>query len=79
MSRVINAIFEDGVFKPLQKVDMQEHEKVSLKVIDLADWQARFDRIIAKIHHKAAQYSSQEIESDMHQAVVEVREEKRGH
>jgi len=78
MSRVINAIFEDGVFKPVQKVDIQEHERVSLKVIDLADWQARFDRIIARIHHKTAQYSSKEIESDIHQALVEVREKRRG-
>jgi hypothetical protein len=31
MSKIIDAIFEDGVFKPVQTVEVKEHEKVSLK------------------------------------------------
>lgn len=30
MSKVINAIYEDGVFKPLEKVDIKEHKKVKI-------------------------------------------------
>jgi predicted DNA-binding antitoxin AbrB/MazE fold protein len=30
MSKVIDAIFENGVFKPLEKVDIKEHEKVKV-------------------------------------------------
>jgi len=30
MSKVIDAIFENGVFKPLEKVDIREHEKVKV-------------------------------------------------
>lgn len=30
MTKVINAIFEDGVFKPLEKVDIKEHEKIKI-------------------------------------------------
>ena len=78
MSRIINAVFEDGVFKPLQKVNVKEHEKVVIKVLDWADWQSRFDSIIQKIHRKSMQYSSEEIESDIQQAVAEIRKEKRG-
>lgn len=79
MSRVINAIFEDGVFKPLQKVDIKEHEKVSIKVVHLDDWQKRFNQIIEKIHKKTMQFPSEEVEADITQAMKEVREGKRGY
>ncbi len=65
MSNIIDAIFENGVFKPLQKVEVKEHEKVAIKIISLDEWQRRFNRIIEKIHKKAAQYTSEEIESDI--------------
>ena len=37
MSKIIEAVYEDGVFKPLQKVELKEGEKVKilLKKIDL--------------------------------------------
>lgn len=79
MSKVIEAVFEDGVFKPLQNVEVKEHEKVAIKIISLDEWQARFNRIIEKIHKKTVKYSSEEIESDIAEAIKEVREAKRGH
>ncbi len=78
MSKVIYAIFENGVFKPLQDAGIKEHERVEIKIISLDEWQTRFNRIIKKIHKKAAQYSPEEIESDITQAIKEVRKEKRG-
>ena len=78
VSRLIDAIFEDGVFKPLQKVDIKDHEKVTMKILDLDEWQLRFARIIEKMHKKSAQCTSEEIEADISQAMNEVREEKRG-
>ena len=30
MSKVINAIYEDGVFKQLEQVDIKEHKKVKI-------------------------------------------------
>ena len=78
MSKIINAIFENGVFKPLQEVQIKEHERVEIKIISLDDWKTRFSRIIDKIHKKAAQYTPQEIESDIAEAIKKVREEKRG-
>ena len=37
MPKIIEAVYEDGVFKPLQKVELKEGEKVKilLKKIDL--------------------------------------------
>jgi predicted DNA-binding antitoxin AbrB/MazE fold protein len=32
MPKIIEAIYENGVFKPLQKVDLREGEKVRIKV-----------------------------------------------
>lgn len=79
MPKVIDAVFEDGVFKPLQSVDVKEHEKVAIKILSLDEWQSRFNRIIEKIHKKAAQYPQEEIEADIAQAIKEIREQKRGH
>ncbi|HOG39570.1 MAG TPA: antitoxin family protein [Syntrophorhabdaceae bacterium] len=76
MAKIINAIFEDGVFKPLEEIDIKEHEKVMIRIVKTDDWQHRFDEIIKKIHSKTAQYSYDEIEADISQAVREVRQEK---
>lgn len=78
MSQVMEAIFENGVFRPLQKVDAREHEKVEIKILSHDEWQSRFSRIIEKIHKRAAQYKAEEIESDISEAIREVREGKRG-
>jgi predicted DNA-binding antitoxin AbrB/MazE fold protein len=43
MSKMINAVFENGVFKPLEKVDIKEHERFQIIVKSKAD----------KIHRKA--------------------------
>ncbi|HBH60821.1 MAG TPA: antitoxin [Nitrospiraceae bacterium] len=78
MAKVIDAIYENGVFKPLEKVDIKEHEKVEIKIVSRDDWQQRFDRIIGKIQEKSSQFSPQEIEADIATAIQEVREAKRG-
>ena len=78
MPKVIDAVYENGVFKPLGDVEVKEHEKVAIKIVSLDEWQNRFNRIIAKIRKKAARYSSEEIEQDIAQAIKEVREQKRG-
>jgi len=79
MSQLISAVFENGVFRPMQNIEMKEHEEVTMKVVSMDDWQERFDQIIKKIYKKAAPYSPTEIESDIVQAITEVREEKNGH
>ena len=32
MPKIIEAVYENGVFKPLQKVDLKEGERVKIKV-----------------------------------------------
>jgi predicted DNA-binding antitoxin AbrB/MazE fold protein len=76
MPKAIDAIFENGVFKPIQHVDVKEHEKVAIKIVSIDEWQNRFACIIRKIQNRASQYTPEEIESDVSSAVKEVREEK---
>ncbi len=78
MSKVINAIFENGVFKPLQHVEVKEHEKVAIKIISLDEWQHRFNGIIKKIHEKTSHYTAEEIETDIAHTIKEARKENRG-
>ena len=33
MSELITAIYEDGIFKPLQDIDLRDHQKVKLEII----------------------------------------------
>ncbi len=37
MPKTIEAIYEDGVFKPLKKIRLKEHEKVELSVLTGAE------------------------------------------
>jgi predicted DNA-binding antitoxin AbrB/MazE fold protein len=78
MAEVINAVFVNGVFKPLEKIEMKENEKVTIKILSLDQWQSRFNRVIEKIQKRANQYTPEDIEIDISQAIKEVREEKRG-
>ena len=57
MSQIIDAIYEDGVFKPSQHVYVKEHEKVAIKVVLIDEWQERFNKIIKKLHDRAIHYT----------------------
>lgn len=78
MSQTINAVFEHGMFRPMQQVNLKESAKVAIRIVPLDDWQQRFDSIIRRIHAQASRYSSQEIEDDILQAVSEAKVEKYG-
>ena len=77
MPKSIEAIYEDGVFKPLKKINLKEHERVEIKIVSKDEWHRRFNHLIKKIHKKASQYTSQEIENDVIQAIKETRKNKR--
>ncbi|OGV96878.1 MAG: hypothetical protein A3I04_06010 [Nitrospinae bacterium RIFCSPLOWO2_02_FULL_39_110] len=77
MTKTVEAIYENGVFKPLHEVQIKEHEKVEIKILSRDEWQNKFNRIIEKIHKKSSQYSTEEIETDITEAIKEVRAKKR--
>jgi predicted DNA-binding antitoxin AbrB/MazE fold protein len=79
MERLINAVFENGVFRPMQDVQVREHEKVTIKIVLNDDWQRRFDCIMEKIHQKSAHYNADVIEADIAAEIKKVREDKNEH
>jgi hypothetical protein len=48
-------------------------------VINHEEWSKRFNEIIGKIREKTSQFSTEEIEADIDEAIKEVRAKKRGH
>ena len=80
MKKNIEVIYENGVFKPLQKIDIdiKEHERVEIRILSKDEWQRRFNNLIEKIDKQTVQYSTEEIETDIAQAIEEVRKEKGG-
>lgn len=78
MSQTIKAVFEKGVFRPLQEVHIKDHETVEIKIILRGEWENRFNRLVEKLHRETSQYSSEEIETDIAEAIREARAEKRG-
>jgi len=76
MPKTIDAIYENGVFKPLQKIKMKEHEKVQIRILSKDKWQKRFNLLIKKIHKKTTHYPAKEIETDITMAVKETRAQK---
>lgn len=73
MTKTITAVFENGVLKPTEKLDLPEHAKVELLLTDLAAWRKEFDALIKRVHQKTATYSPQEIEEDITQASREAQ------
>lgn len=78
MSKVINAIYEDKVFKPLQRVDLPEHEKVEIVIRTEFEWKNSFEGLLKRIHSRTRKYSSEEMEADITHAREEVQRERRG-
>jgi len=78
MSQVIEAVFENGVFRPLRPVEMTEREVVAIKIISSGEWQSKFSNAISRIHKNTARHRSEEIEADILSAAKEVRKEKYG-
>ncbi|MCX5885276.1 MAG: antitoxin family protein [Proteobacteria bacterium] len=77
MSKVIDAVFENGVFRPVKKIRLKERKKVQIQILSDDDWQKRFERALKSIRSKTAGFPPEEIEADIREAIKEVRERKR--
>jgi predicted DNA-binding antitoxin AbrB/MazE fold protein len=72
--RSIQAIFEDGVLKPTEKLDLQEHERVRIVVTSEAEWQRQFAALLEQVYAKTDRFPSEEIEEDITAAAHEARQ-----
>jgi predicted DNA-binding antitoxin AbrB/MazE fold protein len=65
MSRVIRAIFENGILRPLETLDLPERSEVKLAIQAPDQWASEFTGFQARIHAKTSHFSSEEIEADI--------------
>jgi predicted DNA-binding antitoxin AbrB/MazE fold protein len=65
MNRVIRAIFENGVLRPLEPLDLPERSEVELAIQAPDQWAKEFREFLARVHSGTDRFSSDEIESDI--------------
>lgn len=65
MSRIIRAIFENGILRPLETLDLPERSQVELAIQAPDHWASEFTELLARIHAKTLRFSSEEIEADI--------------
>ncbi len=74
MSITINAIYEEGVLKPLDKVPLREHEKVKIDINPDEKLKKRLKHLTESIYKRTNKFSSKEIEQNISLAYGEIRE-----
>ncbi|GJQ49446.1 hypothetical protein KsCSTR_15500 [Candidatus Kuenenia stuttgartiensis] len=79
MSKTINAIFEDGVFKPLEPVSLNEHERVKLDINLDERLCNQLKTLTETIYKRTDKHSSEEIEiaiTEAHREVGKINDSK---
>ena len=74
MLKTINAIYEDGVFKPLEPISLDEHKKVRLDINLDERLRKQLEELAEDIYKRTDKYSSEEIEANITEAYREVQE-----
>ncbi len=77
MPKTINAIYENGVFKPLEPISLSEHEKVRLDINLDERLRNQLKELTESIYKRTDKYSSEEIEANITEAYREVQESYR--
>jgi len=65
MSRIIRAIFENGMLRPLEALDLPDRSEVELAIQAPDHWANDFRKFLARIHAKMSRFPSGEIEADI--------------
>lgn len=74
MLKTINAIYENGVFKPLEPVSLKEHERVTLDINLDERLRQQLKELTESIYKRTDKYSSEKIEANITEAFREVQE-----
>jgi len=77
MTQSIQAVYEQGVFKPTRHLRLKEHTKVSLQIVVMEQWRKAVERLIAQVQTRTAKFTAAEIEADITKASQEVRRLRR--
>lgn len=65
MTRVIKAIYERGILRPLEPLDLPERSEVELAIQAPDHWAREFRDLLDRIHAKTRRFSGGEIEADI--------------
>lgn len=63
MSKTIEAIFENGVFRPLERVDLKEHQRVTLILQDVKSSSGNILELASRVYGNLSEKDIQEIEA----------------
>ncbi|MBI4653596.1 MAG: antitoxin family protein [Nitrospirae bacterium] len=64
MFKTLEAIYENGVFKPTKKVTIPEHSK-KLIISPEKEWVREIKSLLKKVHSRTKKFPSEEIEKDI--------------
>ena len=64
MPKTIEAVYEDGVFKPKRKLQIPEHSRLRLAIVD-DTWRDELRALLKKVHGRTKKFSPAEIERDI--------------
>tara|TARA_Y100000294_G_scaffold176787_1_gene200212 strand:+ start:1634 stop:1930 length:297 start_codon:yes stop_codon:yes gene_type:complete len=74
MQKTINAVYENGVFKPLEPISLNENEKVKLDINLDERLRRQLKELTENVYKRTDKYSSKEIESNITEAFKEVQD-----
>ncbi len=77
MQRVIRAVFEKGVLKPLERVRLGERKVCLVSIYPEDEWQRDFKALLKRIHRKTRRDAPADIEDDITVARMEVKARRR--
>jgi len=73
--RHFQAVFEKGVLRPLEQIDAREGEVLDL-IAPAGSWEEDLDDLLRERAAASGQFSADEVESDVREAIAEVRREQ---
>ena len=77
MQRVVRAVYEDGVLKPLERVRMTRRKVCLVSIYPEDEWRKDFEALFRRVHRRAGRRAPAEIEADITAARVEVKTKRR--
>ena len=77
MQRVIRAVFEKGILKPLERVSLGERKVCLVSIYPEDEWQRDFKALLKRIHRKTRRNAPADIEDDITVARTEVKARRR--
>jgi len=77
MQRVIRAVFEKGILKPLERVSLGERKVCLVSIYPEDEWQRDFKALLKRIHRKTRLNAPADIEDDITVARTEVKARRR--